>query len=60
MSIGDTFKTCQKCETSGVYKNETCPKCGAGAQEIPLSKGEHFPPCRKCRSAITWRLIRKA
>jgi hypothetical protein len=37
---------------SGVYKSACC------GYEIALSKGERFPPCRKCNKAATWNLVR--
>jgi len=48
-------KTGQKCEQSGVYY---CQK--HTTYEIPLSKGETFPPCNSCGGATTWILRRKA
>jgi rRNA maturation protein Nop10 len=41
------------CQQSGVYK---CPKC---SNEIPLAKGNRFPPCNK-HGAVNWKLVRKA
>lgn len=46
-------KTGEKNSESGVYK---CTNCG---NTIPLSKGETFPPCGKCRGT-NWTLVRKA
>jgi hypothetical protein len=28
----------------------------AGERNIPLSRGETFPPCRSCRTGALWRL----
>lgn len=42
------------CQQSGVYK---CPKCTKN--EIPLSKGEKFPPCNT-HGGVDWVLVRKA
>lgn len=65
-SIGDTFRTCNEAPESGVYEfvrhvdpSVTCTPT-AEEREIPLSSGEHFPPCRSCESAAIWRLKRKA
>ena len=51
-------KTGEKCEQSGVYRCVTHP-----TQEIPLSKGEIFPPCKGGSGSghsTTWTLVRKA
>ena len=45
--------TGHKCDTSGIYRNS----CNART-EIALSKGETFPPCSHCKSAVTWTLVR--
>ena len=53
-----TGKTGEKCKQSGVYRCST-----HSTQEIPLSKGETFPPCRggnKTAHAAIWKLVRKA
>ena len=52
-----TGKTGQKCEQSGVYRCTSHSR-----QEIPLSKGETFPPCKGDGSghSTTWELVRKA
>ncbi len=49
-------RTGEKCQQSGVYKCSKHP-----GNEIPLSKGETFPPCswESGHSAI-WILVRKA
>ncbi len=45
------------CQQSAVYKCETHQR-----QEIPLSKGETFPPCKGDGKghATNWILVRKA
>ena len=51
-------RTGHKCQQSGVYRSECHP-----SQEIPLSKGETFPPCRGAGlqgHATTWTLVRYA
>jgi hypothetical protein len=51
-------KTGEKCIQSGVYR------CSIhSSQEIPLSAGETFPPCKGGNGAghaATWNLVRKA
>ena len=59
MPIGDMHKTGEINPESGVYRNMMCTHPG-GAYEIPLSKGERFPPCRSCNGAVTWKLVRYA
>jgi hypothetical protein len=44
--------TGHRSDRSGIYRS-TC--CG---YEIALSVGEKFPPCRQCRHAVQWRLVR--
>ncbi|MHB1418718.1 MAG: hypothetical protein ACYCX4_03900 [Bacillota bacterium] len=45
-------------QQSGVY---ACPKCKQQGKknEIPLSKGEKFPPCNT-HGGVDWVLVRKA
>lgn len=48
--------TGQKCQQSGVYRCST-----HSTSEIPLSKGETFPPCPLGgRHGTTWVLVRAA
>jgi len=53
-----TGKTGEKCKQSGVYICVECEKEGK-KNEIPLSKGETFPPCNY-HGSTTWRLVRPA
>ncbi len=50
-------KTREKCQVSGIYKvvnhEVTHPK------EITISKGETFPPCRKCNRLVKYELVRE-
>ncbi|PZR06081.1 MAG: hypothetical protein DI539_24570 [Flavobacterium psychrophilum] len=49
-------KTGEICQQSGVYKCSLHP-----TNEIPLSKGEKFPPCSKGGGhSATWILVRAA
>ncbi len=57
--IGSTFRTGEKNPVSGVFACVRCENAGR-ANTIPLSKGETFPPCSKCSSGVTWRLVRYA
>ena len=45
--------TGHKSKQSGIYRSD----CGCGT-EIALSNGETFPPCRSCRRAVNWTLVR--
>jgi hypothetical protein len=57
--LGSVFKTGESCQVSGVYSCVSCTSVGR-ANEIPLSLGETFPPCRKCSAGVRWKLIRYA
>ena len=63
---GDTFQVGQVCLESGVYrlKDNDCKgsnNCKSENQrEIPLTKGEKFPPCKNCKGAVIWEFVRKA
>jgi len=59
VELGTTLRTGQKNPVSGVYACVDCRNAGR-ANEIPLSAGETFPPCRKCNAGVTWRLVRYA
>jgi hypothetical protein len=52
-----TGRTGEKCSVSGVYRCIT-----HHSQDIPLSKGETFPPCKGDGRghSTTWILVRKA
>jgi hypothetical protein len=61
---GSLFRTGQEAPLSGVYRfgESTDAECEPtpGALEIPLSRGERFPPHRRCRGAVIWELVRPA
>ncbi|WP_433618507.1 YjzC family protein [Dactylosporangium sp. CA-139114] len=62
--IGDRFHTGQEAPASGVYRfvessDKTCEPTPAG-MEIPLTKGERFPPHRRCNGSVVWELERFA
>ena len=60
---GDTFNIGEVCEESGVYrlKGKCASSCGSEEQrEIPLTKGEKFPPCRSCKGKVVWEFVRQA
>jgi hypothetical protein len=65
MTIGSEFRTGQTAPVSGVYAyvrhadNLSCTITPA-QKEIPLSRGETFPPISGCRHAAYWRLVRYA
>lgn len=63
---GDTFHIGEVCPESGVYrlKGKDCAE-GGGCEseeqrEIPLTKGERFPPCRNCKGPVVWEYVRRA
>lgn len=65
VSLNQEFTTGQVCEQSGVYAFSGHVGGGDCAvspaqREIPLSRGEVFPPVRGCGHAARWRLVRYA
>lgn len=62
--IGDRFRTGQEAPLSGVYRfvesDDADCEPTPEAMEIPLSRGERFPPHRRCRGAVIWELSRRA
>lgn len=48
-----TGTTGHKCPQSGIWQGND-----AHREQIALSYSETFPPCRGCRKAVTWTLIR--
>jgi hypothetical protein len=58
--IGSVYHTAQTNPQSGVYRLVSCTEVSPAQYEIPLSKGETFPPCRSCRGAARWKLVRLA
>lgn len=64
-AIGSTFRTGEKAPVSGVYeyvRHTTPTACTPtyAEREIPLSKGETFPPHRSCGKGVIWKLKRRA
>ncbi len=63
---GDTFEIGEICPESGVYrlKGKSVEKddgCDTEEQrEIPLTKGERFPPCKNCKGKVQWEYVRRA
>ncbi|MFL5344194.1 MAG: YjzC family protein [Hyalangium sp.] len=63
-TVGQEFKTGAKCETSGTYTfiryvdNPQAPAPTSNERDIPLAKGETFPPIRSQNRAAWWRLTR--
>jgi hypothetical protein len=61
--IGSRFRTGQKSEESGRYRFDgytdgtTSPAPTAEEREIPLSRGETFPPIRSTGKACWWKLV---
>lgn len=65
-SIGDRFKTGERCVASGVYvfdgytDNATSPAPTADERVIPLRIGETFPPIKSSKKGAWWKLQRVA
>ena len=62
---GDTFNIGEVCQESGVYRlKEGCKQSidseSEDQREIPLTKGEKFPPCRNCKGKVIWEFVRRA
>ncbi len=63
--IGDTFRTGKRAPVSGVYEFERCIDSTphnptAEERQIPLSKGEVFPPLKSVNKGVIWKLVRRA
>ena len=64
-AIGARFRTGQTCVESGRYRFDgyldgtSRPAPTAEEREIPLSRGETFPPIRSSGKACWWKLVRK-
>jgi hypothetical protein len=41
-------------EVSGIYRSSCSCK-----EEIALTQGKPFPPCRHCKKAVNWALVRR-
>lgn len=48
------------CTISGLYRLVNHKDVSKEQAEIPLSKGEKFPPCRNCTEKIEWVLVKEA
>jgi hypothetical protein len=46
-------RTGDKATQSGIYRGDDADRV-----EIALSRNETFPPCRDCKRAVNWSLIR--
>ncbi|MET9020539.1 YjzC family protein [Actinopolymorpha sp. NPDC004070] len=62
--VGALFRTGQVAPVSGVYRfiESVDAECEPTpeAMKIPLSKGERFPPHRRCKGAVIWELTERA
>ena len=64
-SVGDRFKTGQTCAEAGTYgfggyvDGTWYPLPTPEEREIPLSRGETFPPVRSSGKACWWHPVRK-
>jgi hypothetical protein len=64
-AIGQEFTTGQVCLVSGVYRfvrhaGATICYVTPAQREIPLSRGERFPPLAGCHHSVVWALVRPA
>lgn len=64
--MGEHHKTGEKVPASGIYSYQG-PVDGQRSctptreeREVPLSKGETFPPVKSCASGAKWKLTRRA
>jgi hypothetical protein len=62
VQIGDTFKTGENAPVSGDYeyvKHIEPTGCvpTSAERQIPLAKGETFPPHKSCGKGVIWKLI---
>lgn len=61
-TVGQEFKTGEKCETKGIYTfvryadNSQAPAPTSDERNIPLDKGDTFPPIKSQNKAAWWRL----
>lgn len=66
VSTSTRFKTGQECNESGVYRFDgytdgtSTPAPRSEEREIPLSRGETFPPIRSASKGCYWKLARRA
>jgi len=64
-TVGTRYRTGQTCEVSGRYRFDgytdgtSTPTPTAEEREIPLSRGETFPPIRSSGKACYWKLMQK-
>ena len=65
VQIGARFKTGELCPVSGRYRFDGyldgthSPSPRAEEMEIPLSKGEKFPPIRSSGKSCWWKLMQR-
>lgn len=60
MSEKTEFKIGEVCPESGIYRLKNYQDVSEEQAEIPLTKGEKFPPCKNCKDEVIWVLVRKA
>ena len=64
-AVRTRFKTGETCIVSGRYRfdgytdGSTYPPPKPEEREIPLSKGETFPPIRSARKSCWWKLMQR-
>ena len=60
MTIKKQFSPGEICPESGVYRLVHNTSVSNEQSEVPLTKGERFPPCRNCSEPIFWELAYSA
>jgi len=64
-AIGSRFRTGQQCVESGRYRFDgyldgtSSPPPRPEEREIPLSRGETFPPIRSTGKGCWWKLVQR-
>lgn len=54
------FSPGEICPESGIYRLVHNINVSHEQSEIPLTKGERFPPCRNCSEPVSWELVYSA
>jgi len=60
MSQRRRYHSGEICPESGLYRLISHKGVSDKQAEIPLTKGERFPPCRNCTEPVEWELVCEA